>query len=81
MGKNTELKTSQCKMIAFVLHLPCPRASLPGHMPEHLFAGIKTPAKTKKTVIILSFNINYNSISHDELMLHYVAFKCIPKGL
>lgn len=68
-------------MIAFVLHLLYLHTSLLCQMPGYLFAGIKIQAKNKKPVIILSFNINYNSISHDELMLHYVAFKCIPKGL
>lgn len=68
-------------MIAFILHLLCPHPSLQCQMPGHLFESMKIQAQNKKPVIILSFNINYNSISHDELMLHYVACKCIPEGL
>lgn len=68
-------------MIAFILQLLCLHPSLQCQMPGHLFASMKIQTSNKKLVIILSFNINYNSISHDELMLHYVAFKCIPKGL
>lgn len=68
-------------MVAPVFHVLCPTPSLQCQMPGNLFPSMKIRCKTKKPVIILSFNINYKSISHDELMWHYVAFRCTPKGL
>ena len=55
-----------CKMIVSVSHVLCPYPSLQCHMPGNLFPSMQV--QNRKPVIILPFNINYNSISHDELM-------------
>ena len=68
-----------CEMIVSVFHVLCPYLSLQSRMPGTLFPSMHV--QNRKPVIILPFNINYSSIRHDELMWHYVAFRCTPKGL
>lgn len=73
------LKKLCCEVIVSIFHVLCPHPQLQCQMPGNHFPSMKI--QNTKPVIILSFTINCNSISHDELLWHYGAFRCTPKGL